>query len=170
MSDLAPKTQKRLEIQGFVNIDEKVLASTAPWLRLAFGICTALAAIGTLLGSPAILLALAPIALLGAIFPVHPFDLIYNFGIRIFTGTGELPRRGNPNRFACGLGSVWLVSTALLFLVGKPVAGYILGGTLVGVGLLVSTVDICIPSMIYRAFFGWRDRDGAAASKQDSPT
>jgi hypothetical protein len=100
----------------------------------------------------------------GVSFPVHPFDLIYNFGIRIFTGTGELPRRGNPSRFACGLGAVWLVATALLFLAGKNTAGYVLGFTLVGVGLLVSTVDICIPSMIYRALFGWSDRDRPADS------
>jgi hypothetical protein len=164
MSHLSPKTRKRLEIQGFVNIDEEVLAPTAPWLRFAFGLCTLLAALGTLLASPKILLSLAPIAALGAIFTVHPFDLVYNFGIRIFTGTGELPRRGNPNRFACGLASVWLVATALLFLTGKTAAGYVLGGTLVGVALLVSTVDICIPSMIYRALFGWSDRDKPASS------
>jgi hypothetical protein len=164
VSDISPKTRKRLEIQGFVNIDDEILAPTASWLRLAFALCTALAATGTLLASPKILLLLAPVAALGAAFPVHPFDLIYNFGIRIFTGTGELPRRGNPSRFACGLGAVWLVATALLFLAGKNTAGYVLGFTLVGVGLLVSTVDICIPSMIYRALFGWSDRDRPADS------
>jgi hypothetical protein len=165
MSNLSTKTRKRLEIQGFVNVEDGVLAATAPWLRLAFALCTALAATGTFLASPKILLSLAPLAALGAIFTVHPFDLIYNFGIRIFTGTGELPRRGNPSRFACGLGSAWLVATALLFLTGKTGAGYVLGGTLVIVGLLVSTVDICIPSMIYRALFGWSDRDGTKVSK-----
>jgi hypothetical protein len=38
--------------------------------------------------------------------------------------------------------------------------GYALGGMLTVVVLLVSTTDICIPSLIYRAIFGWpRARD-----------
>ena len=162
MADLSPKTRERLEIQGFVNIDDEALAPIASWLRLAPALCATIAATGTLLASPKILLLLAPVAALGAAFPVHPFDLIYNFGIRIFTGTRELPHRGYPNRFACGLGAVWLVATALLFLAGKNAAGYVFGFTLVGVALLVSTVDICIPSMTYRALFGWSDRDKPA--------
>jgi len=110
------------------------------------------------MGSPAILLGLAPIAALGAIFPVHPFDLIYNLGIRRFTGTHPLPRRGAPSRFACGLGAVWLIGTAALFLEGISLAGYILGGSLVAVGTLVATNHICIPSMIYRLLFGWPEQ------------
>jgi hypothetical protein len=40
------------------------------------------------------------------------------------------------------------------------VAGYALGGMLTFVALLVSTTDICIPSMIYRSITGWpRARD-----------
>jgi hypothetical protein len=33
------------------------------------------------------------------------------------------------------------------------VLGYILGALLTGVGMLVGTTDICIPSMIYNALF-----------------
>jgi hypothetical protein len=35
------------------------------------------------------------------------------------------------------------------------VTGYVLGGLLTLVGLLVSTTDICIPSLIYRSIFGF---------------
>jgi hypothetical protein len=155
MTTLSPTRQRRLAIQGFVRLDEQLLTGTAPWLRLAFALCTLLAATGTALGSPAILWSLAPIAMLGAIFPVHPFDLLYNHGLRFLTGTNPLPRRGAPNRFACGLGAVWLIVTGWLFYSGLPVAGYILGGTLTLVGLLVSTIDFCIPSIIYRTIFGF---------------
>jgi len=158
MPEISPKIRHRLEIQGFVDTDIDILAETAPWLRLAFGLCTVIAATGTVMGSPAILLGLAPIAALGAIFPVHPFDLIYNLGIRRFTGTHPLPRRGAPSRFACGLGAVWLIGTAALFLEGISLAGYILGGSLVAVGTLVATNHICIPSMIYRLLFGWPEQ------------
>jgi hypothetical protein len=155
MATISPTTQRRLEIQGFVGIDEHTLAATAPWLRLAFGLCTVLAAAGTILASPVFLYTLAPIALLGAIFPVHPFDLIYNYGLRHFTRTPPLPKRGPPGRFACGLGAVWLVATAVAFQYGALITGYVLGGMLSVVGLLVSTVDICIPSLIFRSIFGF---------------
>jgi hypothetical protein len=157
---LSTRTCRRLDIQGFDAVDRAALAEVAPWLRLAFGLCTVLAAIGTAMASPVILLALAPVAALAAAFPVHPFDLLYNHVIRHFTGTGPLPKRGAPGRFACGLGAVWVVVTAWAFSAGHAVIGYALGSALVVVGALVSTVDICIPSLIYRSIFGWpRARD-----------
>ena len=58
-------------------MDEDLLAQVAPWLRLAFGLCATLAIVGTALASTTLLLTLAGIAFLAAVFPVHPFDLIY---------------------------------------------------------------------------------------------
>lgn len=161
MTTLSPVTRRRLEIQGFVDVDERTLAQTAPWLRLAFALCTVLAGIGTILASPMFLWALMPVAALAAAFPVHPFDLLYNHGLRYLTGTGRLPKRGAPNRFACGVGALWLIATGWAFYSGATVAGYILGGLLTFVGILVSTTDICIPSLIYRTLFGFPPRSGS---------
>jgi hypothetical protein len=155
MATLSPTTRRRLEIQGFDGIEERTLAETAPWLRLAFALCTVLAAAGTLLASPAFLWGLALFAALAAAFPVHPFDLLYNHGLRFLTGTGPLPKRGAPNRFACGFGAAWLMVTAWAFHAGAMVTGYVLGGLLTLVALLVSTTDICIPSLAYRSIFGF---------------
>jgi len=152
---LTPRTRRLLEIQGFDAVDVLELAPVAPWLRLAFGLCGLLGGVGTLLASPTILLVLALIAALAAASPVHPFDLIYNYGIRHFTGTGPLPNRGAPTRFGCGMGAVLVLVTAWAFSAGHQVAGYALGGALTFVVLLVSTTDICIPSLIYRSIFGW---------------
>jgi len=160
MVTVSPVTRRRLEIQGFVGLDDQTLAETGPWLRLAFGLCTVLAATGTILASPVFLWALVPIAALAAAFPVHPFDLIYNHGLRRLTGTRPLPKRGAPARFACGVGAVWLLVTGWLFQAGHTSAGYVLGGALTIVGLLVSTTDICIPSLIYRTIFGFPPRPG----------
>lgn len=160
MATVSPTTRRRLEIQGFVGVDEQTLAATAPWLRLAFALCTVLAAAGTILTSPALLYALVPIAALAAVFPVHPFDLIYNYGLRRLTGTPPLPKRGAPSRFACGVGAVWLVATAIAFQAGALITGYVLGGMLSFVGLLVSTTDICIPSLIFRTIFGFPPKSG----------
>jgi hypothetical protein len=152
--DINQGTINRLDIQGFETVPTERLAEIAPWLRLAFSLCSVLALTGTALGSPEFLWALLPIAALAAVFPVHPFDLIYNHGIRHLTGTGILPKRGAPARFACGLGAVWLAVTGWAFWSGNATLGYILGFSLVGVGTLVATTDICIPSMIFRAIFG----------------
>jgi hypothetical protein len=150
---LSPTTRRRLDIQGLCEVDDATLVEVSPWLRMAFGLCAILAAVGTALASPTILWILIPIAALGAIFPVHPFDLIYNHGIRHLRKTGPLPRRRAPTRFACGLGSVWLVATAWAFQTGANTAGYILGASLTVIAGLVSTTDICIPSMIFNALF-----------------
>jgi Domain of unknown function (DUF4395) len=162
-STLTATTRRLLDIQGFERVDDGALAQVAPWLRLAFGLCAVMAAVGTAMASPMILLLLVPIASLAALFPVHPFDLIYNYGIRFMTGTSALPRRGAPSRFACGLGAVWLVATAWVFQAGHQIVGYVLGGLLTGVAVLVSTTDVCIPSLVYRSIFGFpRRRDPAA--------
>jgi len=152
---LTTRKSRLLDIQGFDTVDLRELARVAPWLRLAFGLCAFLGGLGTVMASPTILLALTPLAALAAASPVHPFDLIYNYGVRHLTGTGPLPRRGAPSRFGCGMGAVFLLVTAWAFSTGHAVAGYALGGMLTFVALLVSTTDICIPSMIYRSILGW---------------
>jgi hypothetical protein len=75
---LTPRTIRLLDIQGFDTVEVRELAHVAPWLRLAFGLCTLLGGLGTVLASPTILLVLTPLAALAAASPVHPFDLIYN--------------------------------------------------------------------------------------------
>ena len=152
-NQLSATMRRRLNVQGLSELDDETLAETAPWHRMAFGICALFAGAGTALASPVILWILTPIAALAALFPVHPFDLIYNHGIRYLRNTGPLPKRRAQSRFACGVGAVWLVATALAFQSGALITGYILGGTLTGIAVLVSTTDICIPSMIYNALF-----------------
>ena len=88
---LTARTLRRLDIQGFDGVSQQQLAEVAPWLRLAYVLCALLAGIATAAASPMFLVGLSPIALLGAVLPVHPFDLIYNLGIRRLTGTGPLP-------------------------------------------------------------------------------
>jgi len=150
---LSATTRRRLNVQGLNDVDDETLAETAPWHRMAFGLCALFAAVGTVLASPTILWTLTAIAALAALFPVHPFDLICNHGIRYLRNTGPLPKRRAQSRFACGVGAVWLVATALAFQSGALITGYILGGALTGVAALVATTDICIPSMIYNALF-----------------
>ena len=146
-------TRRRLNVQGMSDISDETLVEVFPWQRMAFFLCALLAGIGTALASPVVLWVLVPVAALAALFPVHPFDLIYNHGIRHFRKTGPLPKRRAQARFACGIATVWLIATAVSFQSGALVMGYILGAALTFVGLLVGTTDTCIPSMIYNALF-----------------
>jgi len=139
--------------RGFCDVDDKTFAEITPWHRMAFGLCAIFAGTGTVLASPVILWILTLVAILATLLTVHPFDLIYNHGIRHLRNTGPLPKRPMQTRFACGVGAVWLVATAIAFQSGALILGYILGGALTAVAVLVSTTDICIPSMIYNLLF-----------------
>ena len=150
---ISPTIRKRLNIQGLTDIPDETLAAVVPWHRLAFVGCATLAGIGVATASPTMLGILAVIAALGAIFPVHPFDLIYNHGIRYLRNTGPLPKRQAPTRFACGMGAFVLVATAWAFQSGALITGYVLGGQLVAIATLVAATDICIPSMVYNMMF-----------------
>ncbi len=111
-------------------------------------------ATGTIFASPWILWALIPFAALGSIFPRHPFDYIYNLGVRRLTGTPSLPTHGAPRRFACGVATIWLLATGAAFAADLEVAGYVLGGILTSVAALVSTTHFCIPSFVCGLLFG----------------
>jgi hypothetical protein len=143
----------RLEAQGFRGLDDAALAELAPWLRWSPAVCTVVMAIGVALGSPAWLWGLAAVAALGAVLPFHPFDLIYDHGVRHLTGTRPLPRHGPQRRFACGIAALWLVATGWAFDTGQATLGLALGAALVLVAALVSVTHFCIPSLIYNTLF-----------------
>lgn len=154
---LSPMLRHRLDTQGYTCESDATLARTQLWLRMSPALCATIAAVGTALASPAVLWGLMVFAALGAVLPFHPFDLIYNRGVRHLTGAAELPRNGAPRRFACAMASIWLLATGVLFYAGLDVAGYLLGGALVAVAALITVWHICIPSLVYRALFGRAD-------------
>jgi hypothetical protein len=148
--------RRRLEAQGFCNLDDATLTELAPWLRWSPVLCATFMAIGVVLQAPLVLWALAATALLGVLLPFHPFDLIYNHVIRHATRTQALPRQGPQRRFACALAAAWLVATGWAFYTGSITLGLVLGISLTSVAALVSLTHICIPSMIYNAVFSRR--------------
>ncbi len=145
--------RRRLEAQGFCDLDEATLNEVGPWLRWSPAFCTLFMAAGVALKSPMVLWALALTAFLGALLPLHPFDLLYNYGARYLTGTRPLPHQGPQRRFACGVATVWLLATGWAFYVDAPLIGYLLGVPLILVAALVSITHYCIPSLIYNTLF-----------------
>lgn len=149
---LSASTLRRLEIQG-MTASAGDIASIYPWHRLTFAICSLIAVAATATASRPLFLVLATVAVIGAVGPVHPFDLIYNLGIRHLRGTGPLPRRGAPTRFACGTAAIWLAATVWVLGKGLIAMGVGLGAGLAIMAILVATTDVCIPSMVYRGLF-----------------
>jgi hypothetical protein len=139
--------------------------------------CAAWTAVGTARRSSAVIWALMPFAALGAARRGHPFDAIYNHGIRHLLGTRRLPPHHAPRRFACGVATVWLAATGWAFHAGATRVGYGLGAVLVAVALVPATTDFCIPSFFYGLVFGRpgpcelevaaRDPQGAEPLRQD---
>ena len=49
-----------------------------------------------------------------------------------------------------------MIATALSFQFGLAPVGYVLGGSLTAVAMLVGVTHFCIPSFVYQFFFGNR--------------
>jgi len=145
---------ENIRAQGFCGLDGETCARINYPLRLAPAVCMGWAAVGTALASPAILLALAPFAALGALLRGHPFDVLYNHGLRRLLGSPPLPPYGVRRRFACALATVMLLAAAWSFQAGMPLAGSILGWSLVAAAFVNVSTGFCIPSFLVRVFFG----------------
>ena len=101
--------------------------------------------------------ALAAITSVGIFLPFHPFDLLYNYGMRYLTHTGPFPNSGPQRHFVFVVATVWLIATGWAFYVGADIVGIALGVLLILVGGLASTTNFCIPSFIYNTVVGRRN-------------
>lgn len=150
---ISPTCKRRLHVQGYQNYSDKELFDHKYGIRFAYALCITLVALGLIFTSIPILSLTAFIALAGTFLPRHPFDYVYNNGVRQPLKKPKLPPRSNQGRFACGMATAWLVVTIYFLYNGYWIAGNIFGASLFAVGALVTTTDICIPSMIYNSIF-----------------
>jgi hypothetical protein len=155
-------------MQGFVGLSDNDLAGVEPWLRFSPAICAAWAAAATWAGSVASLMFLAGMAFLGATLPRHPFDAVYNHGLRHLLSAPPIPRYRAPRRFACAVATVWLVATAAAFALGVWALGRLLGGAFTAVALVPVLTGFCVPSFLYGAWHRHR-RDSQPAGPRTSP-
>ena len=154
MNITASKTRRLVEMQGFVGFDDQTVRHLDYALRISPVICLAMTAIATALESVTLLWILLPFAIGGAILNNHPFDVVYNRGIRYLTGGPVIPRYPMPRRFACMLASAWIMAEILSFSYGMSLAGHILGWSLVATAAVPVITGFCIPSFIYGLIFG----------------
>ena len=145
--------RRRLEMQGFLSLSDDEVRVFSYWLRLAPALCLAWVAVGVAYASPVILGMLVPFAFLGGVSDGHPFDVIYNHGIRHLVGLPELPDYGRPRRFACLMATAVLSLAAILFAVGLDVAAYVVSGFMILMAMVQVTTGFCMPSKLYRLLF-----------------
>ena len=154
MSGLPERVRDNILAQGFCGLADETYAQINYPLRIAPAICMIWAAVGTALASPSVLWALAPFAALGAIFPSHPFDVVYNHGLRHLLRTPALPPYGFRRRMACAMATVMLVVAGWGFQSGLPVLGQVVGWSLGAAAFVNVSTGFCIPSLIVRLFAG----------------
>ena len=139
-----------LSMQGYDELSDQERRRLGPALRLSPALCLTGMTVGVVLESPAILLAMAATAVLGGFVTAkHPFDLIWDHGLRRLSNGPPLPPTPPPRRFACQLASVWLVAVAAAFLAGAETLGLALGVPLLLVATIVATTNWCLPSLIH---------------------
>jgi hypothetical protein len=150
MSRSIHTTRWLVALQGFTGVPDRDLKAVDLGLRVGPVFCMLLAGTATAYASPTMLLALAPLALLGAVLPGSPFDVFYNHGLRHLLNGPRLPVYRAPRRFACGLAGAWLLVTAGLLLAGATMAGQVMGWLLVATAAVPVTTGFCVPSFIFR--------------------
>ena len=163
MRSLSATARHRAEMQGFVGLDDDYLAEINLWLRLSPGICLAWVAAATVTASPKLMLALVPFAVGGVVLRNHPFDVIYNHGLRHLLGTRPLPRYGAPRRFACAVGSLWMTAAGTALAAGFTTLGLALGAAMVVLASVQLLTGFCVPSFIYQLGRGRRRARPVAA-------
>jgi hypothetical protein len=155
-----------LDVQGYCLTTEESRALR--WgLRFPTALCLALVVSGLALQSAALILALVPVGVVAGWSRRHPFDLIWNDGIRYLNSAPELPPNPRPRRHAFKLGAAWLGVVGVLLAVGQPTAALVLGGVLLAVCGLVTVTNFCIPSTLLAIWWRWR---GDAVGAESTPT
>jgi Domain of unknown function (DUF4395) len=115
-------------------------------LRFSTGTCLLLVITALALESPAMVFALSGVGLVAGFSPRHPFDLLWNFGVRRLTGGPALPTNPRRRRHAFKIATVWLLLVGALFAAGAATAGLVLGGLLVAACATLTATNLCIPS------------------------
>jgi hypothetical protein len=154
MSQITATARERIQMQGFCGLSDATYAQINYPLRLSPGIMMVWVAVGTVLGSAELLWALVPFTALGAVLTGHPFDVLYNYGLRYVMGRPKLPRYGLRRRFAFGVATTMVTVAAWAFQAGIPLIGCVVGGAIVASTCLQVITGICGPAVLAGRLFG----------------
>ena len=134
-----------LTTQGYCLTDTE-RRELAVGLRFSTGLCLSLVVVALVLESPAMVFALSAIGLVAGFTARHPFDYLWNHGVRHLLRAPALPPNPPRRRHAFKIATVWLLAVGILFAAGAATGALILGGLLVAACTTVTATNLCLPS------------------------
>jgi hypothetical protein len=148
MNKLNETLRRRLTTQGFA-CEAKLVGQMAPWLRWTPALSAIWIAAGTTARAPTIFWAFTLCAAAGAA-GWHPFDALFNYGVRHLLNLPHLPPNPRPRRFAMALAAIWSAGTGLLFYRGLDRAGMVAGLLMTAAALTVATTQFCLGAWVWQ--------------------
>jgi hypothetical protein len=116
-------------------------------LRLSTGVCLVLTALALMAGSPLAFLVLAAIGAVAGFSARHPFDQLWNAGVRHLFRAPPLPPSPARRRHAFKVAGAMMLVVAVLFASGAELAATIVGLALLAACTTVTATNLCIPSL-----------------------
>lgn len=153
MSGAGAWMRANLTTQGYCLTDDE-RRQFAVGLRFSTGLCLSLVVIALALQSAVVVFALCGIGSVASFAARHPFDYVWNHGVRHLLGGPVLPPNPPRRRAAFKVGTVWLALVGTLFAAGATTVALALGGLLVAACGLVTATNLCLPSEM----FAWLER------------
>lgn len=149
----------RLRAQGYSRETIEELNDLAFGIRFAYRACVTLLLVAVLTQSVALFGVMLGIAFLGIVLPNHPFDYVYNYTLRRTWNRLKLPARSQQLKFACTIATAWIATVTYLMANGNATAATLMAAALILVALSPSTIDFCLPSVIYNALFQRKNQE-----------
>ena len=120
------------------------------WLGLRFstGACLVLVVTALALESPVMVFVLSGVGLVAGFTARHPFDYVWNHGVRHAVGGPALPPNPAPRRHAFKVATACLLLVGVLLSAGATTIALVLGGLLVAACSMVTAVNLCLPSEV----------------------
>jgi hypothetical protein len=107
-------------------------------------------AVGVVLQSPALFVALSAVLLWSALVPArNPFDAIYNRAVAFRRGLPPLGPAPLPRRFAAGQAGTLALAIAAALVAGATITAWVLEAVFIGAVIAVVFADFCLGAYTY---------------------
>ena len=134
-----------LETQGYC-LAEGERRALRLGLRFSTGLCLVLCAVALAFESATAFAVLSTIGAVAGFSSRHPFDHLWNRGVRHLVGGPAVPPSPTRRRHSFKVATAMLGAIALLLFVGAPAAALVLGVFVLAACTLVTVTNFCVPS------------------------
>jgi hypothetical protein len=148
--------RSNLTTQGFCLSDDQ-RRELAVGLRFSTGLCLGLVIVALALESSMMIFALCGVGAIASVAAGHPFDHLWNHGMRHLVRGPALPPNPKRRRDAFKVATVWLAVVGTLLATGAATVAVVIGGLLVAACATVTATNLCLPSEA----FAWLERRSA---------